>query len=87
MQVTRPNEIRSRGVRLRPKASAAFGPEAERATPKHLETQLPRTGRWDALEMRYARKSGEPLGLCPKEAMFASTGAHPPGVTGASPQR
>ena len=34
MQVTRPNEIRRPGVRLHPKACAALGLEAERATPK-----------------------------------------------------
>ena len=39
MQVTRPNEIRSPGVRLHPKASTALGLKAERATPKHLGTQ------------------------------------------------
>ena len=38
MQVTRPNEIRRPGVRLHPKAFAALGLEAERATPKHLGT-------------------------------------------------
>ena len=38
MQVTRPNEIRRPGVRLHPKACAALGLEAERATPKHLGT-------------------------------------------------
>ena len=37
MQVTRPNEIRSPGVRLHPKACAALGLEAERATPKRHE--------------------------------------------------
>ena len=29
----------------------------------------------------YARKSGEPLGFCPKEGACASTGAHPLGMT------
>ena len=38
MQVTRRNEIRSLGVRLHPKTSAALGLEAERARPKRLET-------------------------------------------------
>ena len=33
MQVTRPNEIRSPAVRLHPKACAALGLEAQRATP------------------------------------------------------
>ena len=45
MQVTRPNEIRSPGLRLHPKACAALGLEAERATPKHLGTQVPRRRR------------------------------------------
>ena len=39
MQVTRPNEIRRPGVSLHPKACAALGLEAERATPKHLGPQ------------------------------------------------
>ena len=43
MQVTRPNEIRRPGVRLHPKACAALGLEAERATPKGLGTLVPRT--------------------------------------------
>ena len=43
MQVTRPNEIRRPVVRLHPKACAALGLEAERATPKRLGTQVPRT--------------------------------------------
>ena len=42
MQVTRPNEIRRPGVRLHPKACAALGLEAERATPKRLGTLVPR---------------------------------------------
>ena len=41
MRVTRPNEIRRPGVRLHPKACAALGLEAERATPKHLGTRVP----------------------------------------------
>ena len=61
MQVTRPNEIRSPGVRLHLKACAALGHEAERATPKHLVTPVPRTC-MHALETGYARKSGDPLG-------------------------
>ena len=40
MQVTRPNQVRSPGPRLHPKASAAVGLEAERATAKHLGTQV-----------------------------------------------
>ena len=80
MQVTRPNEIRRPGVRLHPKACAALGLEAERATPKHLGTPVPRTC-MHALGTGYARKSGEPLGFCPKEGTSASTGAHPPGMT------
>ena len=43
MQVTRRNEIRTPGARLHPKASAALGLEAERATPKHLGTPVPST--------------------------------------------
>ena len=80
MQVTRPNEIRRPGVRLHPKACAALGLEAERATPKHLGTPVPRTC-MHALGTGYARKSGEPLGLCPKEGTCASPGARPPGMT------
>ena len=80
MQVTRPNEIRRPGVRLHPKACAALGLEAERATPKHLGTPVPRTC-MHALGTGYARKSGEPLGFRPKEGTCASTGAHPPGTT------
>ena len=80
MQVTRPNEIRRPGVRLHPKACAALGLEAERATPKHLGTPVPRTC-MHALGTGYARKSGEPLGFCSKEGTCARTGAHPPGET------
>ena len=83
MQVTRPNEIRRPGVRLHPKACAALGPEAERATPKHLGTLVPRTC-MHALGTGYARKSGEPLGFRPKEGTSASRGAHPPGETSMS---
>ena len=61
MQVTRPNEIRRPGVRLHPKACAALGLEAERATPKHLGTPVPRTC-MHALGTGYTRKSGEPEG-------------------------
>ena len=78
MQVTRPNEIQSAGVRLHPKACAALGLEAERATPKHLRTPVPRTC-MHALGTGYARKSGEPLGFRPKEGTCASMGAHPLG--------
>ena len=42
MQVTRPNEIRRPGIRLHPKACAALGLEAERATPKRLGTLVPK---------------------------------------------
>ena len=42
MQVTQPNKIRSPWVRLHPKACVAFGLEAERATPRHLGTLVPR---------------------------------------------
>ena len=83
MRVTRPNEIRRPGVRLHPKACAALGLEAERATPKHLGTLVPRTC-MHALGTGYARKSGEPLGFRPKEGTCASTGAHPPGETSMS---
>ena len=80
MQLTWPNEIRSPGVRLHPKARAALGLEAEGATPKHLGTPVPRT-RMHALGTGYARKSGEPLGFRPKEGTCASTGAHSLGMT------
>ena len=86
MQLTRPNEIRSPGVRLSPKACAALRLEAERATPKHLRTLVPRTC-MRALGTGYARKSGEPLGFHPKEGTCASTGAHPPGETSTSRRR
>ena len=36
MQLTRPKEIRRPGVRLHPKACAALGLQAARATPKRL---------------------------------------------------
>ena len=77
MQLTQPNEIRRPGVRLHPKACAAFGLEAEPATPKHLGTLVPRTCK-HALGTGYARKFGEPPGFRPKEGTCASTGAHPP---------
>ena len=86
MQVTRPNEIRRPGVRLHPKACAALGLEAERATPKRLGTLVPRTC-MHALETGYAIKSGEPLGFRQKEGTCASRGAHPPGETSTSRQR
>ena len=86
MQVTRPNEIRSPGVRLHPKACAALGLEAERATPKRLGTPVPRTC-MHPLVTGYTRKSGEPLGFRPKEGTCASTGAHPPGETSTSRRR
>ena len=76
MQVTRPNEIQRPGVRLHPKACAALGLEAERATPKRLGTLVPRTC-MHALGTGYARKSSEPLGFRPIEGTCASTGAHP----------
>ena len=72
MRLTRPNEIRSPGVRLHPKACAALGLDAERATPKHLGTLVPRTC-MHALGTGFARKSGDPLGLPPKEGTCAST--------------
>ena len=74
MQVTRPNKIWRPGVRLHPKACAALGLEAERATPKRLGTLVPRTC-MHALGTRYAKKSGEPLGFRPKEGTCASMGA------------
>ena len=83
-RVTRQNVTRRLGVRLHPKASAALGLEAECATPKHLGTQVPRPRRWHALGTGYTVKSREPLGFRSKEGTCASTGAHPPGVTGAS---
>ena len=83
MQVTRPNEIRSLGVRLHPKACAALRLEAERAIPKPLGIPVPRTC-MHALGSGYARKSGEPLGFRPKEGTCASTGAHPLGETSTS---
>ena len=83
MQVTLPNKIQSPGVKLHPKACAALGLEAERATPKHLGTPVPRTC-MHALGTGYARKSGEPLGFHRKEETCASTGAHPPVVTSTS---
>ena len=49
LQVTRPNVAWRPGVTLHPKACAALGLEAERATPKHLETQVPKGYRWHAL--------------------------------------
>ena len=80
MQVTRPNEIRRPGVRLHPKACAALGLEAARATARHLGTPVPRTC-MHALGSGYATKSGEPLGFRPKEGTCASMGAHRPGMT------
>ena len=62
MQVTRPNVTHSPGVRLHPGACAAFELEAERATPKHLGTQVPRPRGWHALGTGSSRKSGEPKG-------------------------
>ena len=86
MQVTRPNEIRSPGVRLHPKASAALRLEAERATPKRLLTPVPRTC-LHALGTGYARETGDPVGFHRKEVTCTSTGAHPPGETSTSPWR
>ena len=83
MQVTRPKEIRGPGMRLHPKACAAFGGEAERATPDRLGTPVPRTC-MHALGTGYARKCGEPLGFRPKKRTCASTGAQPPGMTSTS---
>ena len=86
MQLTRPNEIRRPGVKLHPKACAALGLEAERATPKRLGTLVRRTF-MHALGTGYARKSGEPLGFRPREGTCASGGAHPPGETSTSRRR
>ena len=85
MQVTRLNEIRSPGKSLHPKDFAALGQRAERATPKHFGTQVPRKPRWHFLGTRYARKSGGPLGFCPTEGTCVSKRAHPPSLT--SPSR
>ena len=83
MQVTRPNEIRSPGVRLHPKACVALALETERALPKHLGSPVPRTC-MHALGTGYTRKSRESLGFRPREGTCASTGAHPPGETSTS---
>ena len=86
MQLTWPNDIWRPGIRLHPKACAALGLEAERATPKRLGTLVPRTC-MHALGTEYARKSGEPLGFHPKDGTCASPGAHPPDETSKSRQR
>ena len=65
MQVTRRKEIQSPGVRLHPKAFAALGLKAERATPKRLGTPVPVTC-MHAFGMGYAGRTGEPLGFRPK---------------------
>ena len=83
MQVTQPKGIASPGMRLHPKASAALGPEAERATPRCLRTPVPRTC-MHALGRGYARKSDEASGVPAKEGTCASTGAHPLGETSTS---
>ena len=80
MQVTRRNKVRRPGVKLHHKACAALRLEAERATPKHLGSPVPRTC-MHALGTGYTRKSGEPLGFPPKDEACASTGAHPTGMT------
>ena len=76
MQVTRPNEIRRPGVRLHPKACAALGLQADRATPKRLGTLVPGMC-MHALGTGYARKSGEPLGSPPKERGVRKHGRTP----------
>ena len=76
MQLTLPNEIRRPGVRLHPKAWAALGPEAERATPRRLGTLVPRTC-MHALGTGYARKSGEPLGFLPASQARHAGGEQP----------
>ena len=83
MQVTWPNEIRRPGVRLHPKACAALGLEAERATPKRLGTLVSRTC-MEGFGTGYARKSVEPLGFRSKEGTCASPGADSPGETSTS---
>ena len=76
MQLTRPNEIRRPGLRLHPKACAALGLKAERATAKRLGTLVPRTC-MHALGTGYARKSREPLGFRPKGHAPAAGNPHP----------
>ena len=83
MQVTRANQVQRPGPKLHPKACAALGIEAERATPKHFGNQVPRTC-MHALGTGYARKPGETLGFQTIEGTCASTGAHPPGMTSTS---
>ena len=73
MQVTRPNEIRSPGVRLHPKACAALGLEADGPTPKCLGTPVPRTC-MHAFGTGYARRSGEPLGSAQKRGRAQARG-------------
>ena len=85
IQATWLDVTRRPGVRLHSKACAALGLEAERLTPKHLETQVPRRCRRYGLGSGYARKSGELLGFRPKEQPRASAKAHPPRV-GHSPR-
>ena len=83
MQLTRQNVTRRPGVRLHPKDGAALELKAERATAKHLGTQVPRRC-MHTFGTGYARKSSEPPGFCPKEGTCASTGAQPPGMTSMS---
>ena len=73
MQVTWPNDIRRPEKRLHPKACAVLGLEAERATPKHPGTRVPRTC-MHALGTGYARKSAEALGFRPKEGTWQARG-------------
>ena len=77
MQVTPPNEIRTPRVRLHPKGCAALKLEAERATPKHLGTPVPRTC-MHALGTGYATKSGEPLRFRIKEGTAQARGHNLP---------
>ena len=84
MQVTRATEVQKPAVRLHPKASSALGLQAERATPRHLGTQVPRTRRWHALRTGYARRSDDPLGFPKEKGTCTITGAQPPGVTSTS---
>ena len=76
MQVTRSKRDPEPGVRLHPKACAALGLEAERATPKRLGTLVPGTC-MHALGTGYARKSGEPLGFPPKGGDVRKHGGTP----------
>ena len=68
LQVTRPNEIRSPGVRLHPKACAALGLEA-----KPLQTPVPRTC-MHALGTRYAGSPVNPKGFAQRRGRAQAPG-------------